>query len=190
MSTASALAGTPPGKELIPDFHYEVVDGQFVETPWLRAFESVIASDLQSRIGLFAMENKLGRVTTETLFVVDAIRNLQRRPDVAYVSFGRWSRNLRVPRIEAWDVIPDLAVEVVSPSNTADEVLGKIREYFQAGVRRVWLIFPTEEQAYVYRSPTKNVILTTSDEFDGEDVLPGFRLGLSTLFEAGDKSVE
>ena len=79
-------------------------------------------------------------------------------------------------------MVPDLAIEVVSPTNTADEVLGKIREYFVAGVRRVWVIYPTEEQAYVYRSPTKNDILTTSDDFDGEDVLPGLRLSLSKLF--------
>jgi Uma2 family endonuclease len=190
MSSAAALPGTQPEKEFIPDFHYEVVEGKFVETPRMGAFESVIASILQTYLGPFAMEKELGRVATETLFVLSETRKLRRRPDVAYVSYERWPRNRRVPGTEAWGVVPDLAVEVVSPSNTADEVLGKIREYFQAGVRRVWVIYPTEEQAYVYRSPTKNVILTTSDEFDGEDVLPGFRLGLSKLFEADDEPNE
>jgi Uma2 family endonuclease len=187
MSTAAALPGTPPEKELIPDFHYEVVDGQFVETPRMGAFESVIASILQTYLGPYAKEKGLGRVAIETLFILDATRRLRRRPDVAYVSYERWPRSRRVPRAEAWDVVPDLAVEVVSPTNTADEVLGKIREYFEAGVRRVWVIYPTEELAYVYRSPTQNVILATADEFDGEDVLPGFRLGLSKLFEAEDE---
>jgi Uma2 family endonuclease len=190
MSTAAALPGTQPEKEFIPDFHYEVVDGQFVETSRMGAFESTIASILQTILGIYATSNELGRVATETLFVLDAIRNLRRRPDVAYVSYERWPRNRRVPRAEAWDVVPDLAVEVVSATNSAEEVLGKIREYFQAGVRRVWVIYPTEEQAYVYRSPTKNVILTRSDELDGEDVFPGFRLGLSKLFETQDEPSE
>jgi len=58
----------------------------------------------------------------------------QRRPDVAYVSYDRWPRQRRVPRTQAWAVVPELVVEVISPSNTFEEVVNKVREYFRASV--------------------------------------------------------
>ena len=81
------------------------------------------------------------------------------------------------------DVIPDLAIEVIKPSNKADEVIRKLREYFQAGVWRVWIVYPSVRQVYVYESFNKVVILREGDDLDGGELLPGFRLGLVELFE-------
>lgn len=83
------------------------------------------------------------------------------------------------------DVVPDLFIEVISPSNTANDVPGRIREYSEAGARRVWVVYPTDRQVYVDESPKKIGILGLGDPLDGEDVLPGFRLGLDELFEDG-----
>jgi Uma2 family endonuclease len=105
----------------------------------------------------------------------------RRRPDLAFVSYGRWPRKKRIPRGDVWDVVPDLPIEVVSPKNTADEILKKIRDYFKFGCKRVWVIYPTEQQIYVYQSPTRNTILTAADELDGEDIHPGFRLPVAAL---------
>ncbi len=92
-----------------------------------------------------------------------------------------------IPRTAAWAVIPDLAVEVVSPSNAAEHVTEKIEEYFEVGVRQVWVVFPNQRKIYVYSSPSSVRILTQDDELDGGDVLPGFRLAVATLFdEAGE----
>jgi Uma2 family endonuclease len=66
---------------------------------------------------------------------------------------------------------------------TAEEVLAKIRQYFQAGCLRVWVVYPVEEQIYVYQSPTQIRVLTRKDDLEGEDFLPGFRLPLGDLFE-------
>jgi Uma2 family endonuclease len=126
---------------------------------------------------------RLGRVVTETLFVIDRARKRKRRPDVAFVSVERWSLNRGVPDGEGWDIIPDLAVEVVSRSNSAEEVGMKIEEYFQAGVTRVWVIYPRLTKIYVYDSPTMVRILQLGDELDGEAIIPGFRVALSKLFE-------
>ncbi len=160
---------------------YEVVNGQRVELP-MSAWETDIASELHVYLGNFARENKLGRAVVEMLFLL-AVVGSKRRPDVAYVSYQRWPRQRRVPRKEAWEVVPELAIEVVSASNTAEEVLTKIGEYFAAGVLRVWVIYPTQEQVYVYQSPTQNRILTRGDQLDGEEILPGFRLPVAALFE-------
>jgi Uma2 family endonuclease len=166
---------------------YEVVGGQIKEVPPMGAHENTMATDLAYFLLAHVKPNKLGRVAVETLFVLDKEKNLKRRPDVAFVSYARWPRSRRVPRTDAWDVVPELAVEIVSTSNSADEIVDKISEYFKAGCQRVWVIYPTQEQIYVYRSPTQNTILAMSDELDGESILPGFRLPLACLFERDEE---
>jgi len=162
---------------------YEVVDGERREVDRMGAFETVLASVLAYYLGSFALQHKLGLVVTETLFVLDALRDLKRRPDVAFVSYKRW-REDRVPRTEAWDVVPDLAVELISRTNLAEEIDTKITDYFAAGVRLVWVLFPDSGRIYVYESPERVTGLGRSDELDGGDVVPGFRLPIATLFEA------
>ena len=107
----------------------------------------------------------------------------KRRPDVAFVSYDRWPRQRRIPRAEAWDVVPNLVVEVISPSDRGNDIVDKVAEYFRAGVACVWVIFPSQEQGYVYTSPTQVRILTRPDELHGEPVLPHFRLSLVSLFD-------
>lgn len=162
---------------------YEIVNGQRVELPPMSAYATWIASLLLKHLAPFLESHQLGRAVAEMLFDfgIEGIPN--RRPDVAFVSFQRWPRNRRVPRTNAWQVVPDLAVEVISETNLAEDVVHKIREYFQAGVQLVWVVYPIEEQVYVYESPTRVRILIRSDELDGGTVLSGFRLPLALLFE-------
>lgn len=169
------------------DALYEVVDGQRVELPPMGVFEADLASQILLPLGMYAKTKGLGRAVCEVLFLLSAAVGLQRRPDVAFVSYQRWPRNRRVPGAEAWDVVPDLAVEVVSRSNSALEILAKIREYFQGGCLRIWLVYPLEEQVYVYESPTQVRILSRQDALEGDDFLPGFRLPLAELFEEEPK---
>lgn len=171
---------------------YEVVDGQRVEKH-VSTLETMLATALTGVLAVFLKANPLGRPASEVLFLIDAVRNLQRRPDVAYISYERWPRERRIPRTNAWTVIPDLAIEVISPSNSASDVLVKIREYFRAGVGSVWVMYPVEGQCYVYDSPRSVRILERGDTLDGGAVLPGFQVSLSELFEespdeAGDAS--
>ena len=161
---------------------YEVVDGQIVENPPMGARESILASFLLALIDPIARSSRLGRVVTETLFWIDRASKLKRRPDVAFVSAKRWSLKREVPDTESWDVVPDLTIEVISKSNSANAVAGKIEEYFDAGVKLVWVIYPVTSKIYVYDSPTRVRILQLGDELDGEGVIPGFRVPLSTLF--------
>jgi Uma2 family endonuclease len=162
---------------------YEVIDGEWREVNRMGAFETVLASALAYFLGHFVLQNRLGVVATETLFVLDAQRDLRRRPDVAFVSYSRW-REDHVPRAEAWDVVPDLAVEVISPTNLAEEIDDKVTDYFAAGVRLVWVLFPASGRVYAYQSPERVTGLDRADELDGGEVLPGFRLPIATLFEA------
>ncbi len=86
-------------------------------------------------------------------------------------------------REAAWDVVPDLAVEITSPTDLIDDLMDKIDEYFAAGVRLGLGRLPQASQVYAYESPTSVTILEVGDELDGGAVLPGFRLPLTDLFE-------
>jgi Uma2 family endonuclease len=163
---------------------YEVVDGEVVENPPMGARESILATFLAALMDPVARSGRLGRVAAETLFLIDPARKLKRRPDVAFVSAQRWSLKRGLPNVEGWEVVPDLAVEVVSESSSANAVGRKIDEYFQAGVTKVWVIYPSLTKIYVFDSPTVVRILQLGDELDGEGIIPGFRVPLTTLFES------
>lgn len=162
---------------------YEVVNGRRVELPSMGAFPTRVASILGQNLGPFATAKGLGRVDIEMLYRLDDVGDLERRPDVAFVSYQRWPRNRPVPQDAAWDVVPDLAVEVVSPTDRAEAALEKIREYFEAGMRVAWVIYPKLRVVHVFESFTRIRVLTGADDLDGGTLLPGFRLPLATLFE-------
>jgi len=184
MATATDLS--TPGTRLIDnddaDTFYEVVNGQRIDVPPLGIFECFLAAQLVRFLGSFVAEKRKGRVVGEGLFLLDSATKLQLRPDVAFVSHERWPASRRVPFAESWSVIPDLAVEVVSKSNTADEIMNKMDEYFRAGVRVVWIVYPRQALVHVHTSLTSSRIVDRAGVLDGAPVLPDFRLPLSELF--------
>ena len=149
-------------------------------------YESEIASLLAIALGPVINAQKLGRVVVETLFWLDRSGKLKRRPDLAFVSAKKWPLGKRVPKGEAWDIIPDLAVEVVSESNSANEIALKLVEYFRSGASQVWVVYPETRQVYVYTTLNSVRILGASDTLDGGDLIPGFQLSLTELF--GDET--
>jgi Uma2 family endonuclease len=183
MSEATAALSTPADASGVPDDTlYEVIDGRVVEKPWMGAFETWMASRLIEWLHSSADVRRIGQVVSEILFKLESTSRQRRRPDLAFLSYDRWPRGRPAPRGEFWEVVPDLAVEVVSPSNTAADVVKKLGEYFRAGVRLVWVIYPEERLIYAYRSPTDVRILGPGDDLDGEPVLPGVSLPVRELF--------
>ena len=145
--------------------------------------EGEIATLLIEFLAPFVRLHQLGKIFGETIFLIDGAKGLQRRPDVAFVSHSKWPYNRRAPNVAVWEMVPDLAIEVVSPTNSAVEVQTKIDEYFEAGVIGVWVIYPKPKKIHIYASPTQIQVVQVGDELDGGDLLPGFRLPLSALFE-------
>lgn len=162
---------------------YEIVNGQRVDLEPMSAYATWLASRLQNRLGPYAEDKGLGTSVTEMLFVLAPEHDLRRRPDVAFVSTTRWPLDRALPGTGDWDVVPDLAVEVISPNDVFKDVLAKLREYFRHGVQVVWVIAPEEQQVYVYDSSTHVHILTIQDELTGGEVVPGFRMPLVYLFQ-------
>lgn len=161
---------------------YEILDGVKVGMPPMSADSSGLGGDLTVALTNFGLTNNLGKAYPEMLVKLPLPEDRNRRPDVMFVSFARWARGRPLPSTNAWDVLPDLCVEVVSPSDRADEVMDKVREYFQAGVRLVWVVYPRHDLVYVHESLTAVRGLGRADELDGGAVLPGFRLPLAELF--------
>jgi Uma2 family endonuclease len=164
------------------DLLYEVVDGQIVEKR-MGARESEIATILGGCLFQFARANRLGRALVEFVFRLNIEKDMQRRPDVAFVSHARWPCHRRIPKVSVWDMVPDLTIEVMSESNSAYEVQKKLHEYFDAGVRSVWVIYPDQSEVYVYSSPKEIQVLGLGQELEGGDLLPGFRLPVAALFQ-------
>jgi Uma2 family endonuclease len=103
-------------------------------------------------------------------------------PDVAFISLDRFPGR-KLPKERVYRVAPDLAVEILSDSNTEGEMRLKLDEYFEAGVRLVWYIDPPTRTSRVYTSREDVEMIDESGFLDGRDVLPGFRLRLGELFE-------
>jgi Uma2 family endonuclease len=189
-----ASKGLAPSTPIIPELNgigvddslYEIVNGLRVELPPMSALAIWIASRLNGFLWPFVEKNKLGMAITEGLFILDVKNDLRRRPDVAFVSAQIWAVDRPIPRAGDFPVSPDLGVEVNSPTDKMDDVVGKIIEYFHYGVREVWLILPTHGQVYIYTSPTQVRILTAKDEL-ADTIVPGFRLSLADLFRDVEK---
>ena len=165
-----------------PDALYEIVNGQYVELPPMSTSSAVIASRLVRKLGAFADARQLGEVVSQPLFPTAPGTKTRRRPDVAFVSYTRWPKDRPLPNTDPWPVAPELAIEVVSPTDLIEEVFTKLMEYFQVGVNEVWIVFPKQRLVQVYQSLTSVRGLAGADELDGGDILPGFSIPVADLF--------
>ncbi len=158
---------------------FELVDGALVEKV-MGYGESGIASLLVIAIGNFIAQEDLGVVTGgDGMFRLP--NHLVRIPDVAYVAWERFP-NEQIPDDPVPQIVPDLAIEVLSSGNTPREMSRKLREYFHAGVRLVWFIDPKAKIATVYTSPTRAKVIDANGTLDGGKVLPGFSMPVAALF--------
>jgi Uma2 family endonuclease len=162
---------------------YEVVNGQKVELPPMSFYASRIASKLQTFVENHAAAHGLGIAVTEALFILDPVVNVRRRPDVAFVSAAKWPLDRPIPETGDLAVVPDLAVEVISPNDLFQDVIAKMEEYFRLGVHQVWIVLPASRRIWAFDSPTQVRIWTDNEEVDGGALLPGLRLSVGSLFQ-------
>jgi Uma2 family endonuclease len=161
----------------------ELVDGTLVEKPvgWE---ESEIARLIIHMLVAYVRPRKLGRVLVPD-GMLRLAPGLLRAPDVSFIARGRIKRykrgGERYPSIG-----PDLAVEVMSKSNTRAEIARKLDECFAAGSRLAWVVDPKTETVRVHRSPRKFVLLRAGDLLHGGDAIPGLAIAVKDLFELED----
>jgi Uma2 family endonuclease len=175
--------------EQLPEFGagYELVDGRLVQKPMPGEEHGRIADDLYFALRMFDKNWQLGRAWREITVKVRSDERNGRTPDLCYVLASR-----QPPKTQnALEVVPDLVVEVWSPSDIVNEEARnstrlKMRYWPDNGVRLTWCVDPARREVEVlHAAPTKQDFvqeLSTDDELDGEDIIPGFRLKLSELF--------
>ncbi|MBI3273373.1 MAG: Uma2 family endonuclease [Planctomycetes bacterium] len=162
----------------------ELVDAALVEKT--RGYkESLLACAIAELLRAHVRVRRSGLVTGAD-GMLRLFPGLVRIPDVAFVSWDRIPGR-RVPSEPIPSLVPDLAVEVLSPGNTAAEMARKRDEYFAAGVRLVWYVDPETRTAVVHATRDRNLALARLDALDGADVLPGFTLPLRDLFAELDQ---
>ncbi len=162
----------------------ELIDGTLVEKT-MGAYEGRLGYLVGHFLEDYLEEHDLG-----VGFGADStLRILPRQVRLPDVSFVSWTKlpNRELPAESVAVLVPDLAVEVLSESNTRREMERKRKDYFTAGVRLVWQIDPDTRSAEVFIGPDKPTAIGPDGELDGADVLPGFRLSLARLFERAGK---
>ena len=162
----------------------ELVVGVLVEKT-VGVIESRLAIFLGGLLNAFVIPRNLGMVTGPD-GTMELMANLVRIPDVA---FTRWDRipGRQCPTAPIPHLAPNLAIEVLSRSNTPGEMAVKRQDYFAAGVELVWEIDPRARTVVVYTSPAQATTLRPGDTLDGGTVLPGFTLPVQELFAELDR---
>jgi Uma2 family endonuclease len=177
MTPAELEAMDPDGER------YELIRGELREVPGEGLRHGGVTSGLSARLGIHVRDRVLGDVfLPNTRFVFATKPPSVMAPDVAFV------RADRLPPGELpagfGQMAPDLAAEVVSPSQYEPEVLGRVAIFLESGVRLVWVLRLVQRTVTVFRPDAPERILTINDELDGADVVPGFRLPLTAIFRA------
>jgi Uma2 family endonuclease len=188
ISPERVVAKPPPGKATERDLIrlnerksnlYELVDGVLVEKIMGYA-ESSLACDLIRLLGNFVVQHKLGNISGPD-GTMRLMPGLVRIPDVAFVRRKKLPGGKR-PRERIADLVPDLAIEVLSAGNTKGEISRKLREYFLSSVLLVWLLDPKKRQVEVFTAPDESMLFREGQRLDGGDVLPGLSLPVAEVF--------
>lgn len=182
MSTGTEALITLDEFERLPDDEWrtELVRGRVVREPLNSMHQGWLASRVSLVVTDFVNLNGLGEVFMATGWVLREDPPTVRAPHVAFLSRSR------LPCAEEsasfGRMAPDLAVVIISPSNTSGEILDKVTDYLDAGTRLVWVVEPGREHVIVYRSRNEIRLLQDDDALDGYDVLPGFSVPVAEIF--------
>jgi Uma2 family endonuclease len=161
---------------------FELIDGVLVEKA-MGTPESFLGGRLFRILGEYADEYELGVVLPGDGPLKLKLGNV-RYPDVSFIPWESFPGG-ELPKEKIWAVAPSLTVEVLSESNTDDEIDQKIAELFSSGCKLIWIIDPRTKTAKVYTSAKRFKELDASGTLDGGKVLPGFKLSLAELFAVG-----
>ncbi len=173
-TTAEELLRMPAGT------HGEIVNGVYVSMTAPGGVHGYVASRIDRHVGNFVDTRGLGATFgAETAFCLKRSPDVVRCPDFAFVAAERLAAVLRVGANEG---APDLAVEVLSPSNTHTEMSRKLAEYLRYGARQVWMVDPATRTVTVHTAGGLPRFLEGDDMLEGGKLLPGFSTPIAAFF--------
>jgi len=180
MSTKTLL--TADEFELLPEDDSDFVEldeGEVITLPMATERHGHVESTIIALMYGYVKPRKLGRVYTgDTDFRLSA--DIMRKPDIGFV---RQERVLNLAGDRAIPGAPDLAVEIFSPSNSFPQLMRKTRQYFAAGCHTVWIVYPETREIHVIEASGGDRILHAGDTLDAPELLPGFSVPVSEIFE-------
>jgi Uma2 family endonuclease len=162
----------------------ELIDGILVEKP-MATFGALVAGVLLTFINNYLFEHNIG-IALPGDGLLRLFPGRARAPDVSFISWKRMP-NRELPREAIASLAPDLAVQVLTESNTEAEMRQKAPEYFQAGGKLVWIVDTEARTVRGYTNPRRSVLLTEDDTLDGRKVLPGFSLPVREWFDRASR---
>jgi len=158
----------------------ELVQGELIMMSPAGFEHGRIVARITAPLTDFVEDRSLGIVTgAETGFLIERDPDTVRAPDVGFV---RAERVPPTPKTGFFEGPPDLAVEVLSPSDAASDVLAKVHDWLSAGCQAVWVLDPATRTAVVHRMENRSVVSNTTDVLTDEDLLPHFRLAVERVF--------
>ena len=167
-------------------FIHEVVSGELVKSPRNNFQHSNICGRLLYAVAMFNSKHRLGVVLGSSTGFWMFNRNC-RAPDVSFIPKARLEQLQFSPTAKQFfPGAPDLAVEILSPSNTRAEMDERLRDFFASGTQIAWIINPDTRSAEVCRSLTQRRLIGPGGELDGEHLLPGLRYPINDLFKEWD----
>jgi len=159
---------------------HALVAGYVVAEPFPTPLHDLVRGRIERMLHAFVAPRALGRVFGDVGYLLAEKPDTVRGPDVSFVAEARW-KGLDLRR---WiRGAPDLAVEVLSPSNRPAEIHAKIADYLAAGARLCWVVDCDRRRVSVYRKLLFPTHLSADDVLDGEDVIPEFSIQVEALFE-------
>ena len=166
------------------DTRRELVNGAVIERAPVGGIHGQVTGKICRRLAAYVEQHGGGEVLVGDVGFVLRLPNDPERvraPDVAFVSSTRLPGG-RLPE-GFLQGAPDLAVEVLSPSDNPVDVQQKVRDYLEAGGRLVWVVAPQAKAVTVYRADGSARLLREPDHLDGEGVLPGLTIPLADVFQ-------
>lgn len=162
---------------------YELVGGELVMSPKNNFQHEHIVAELVMALRAYAKAHRLGAVLGSSFGCWMHNRNC-RAPDVSFISRERLTRLGFTPSTQRFlPGAPDLAVEILSPSNTRAEIDARLKDFFASGTQTVWIVHPDEECVEVCQSSTDRKLIGSGGNLDGGTLLPGFSYAIEDLFK-------
>jgi len=169
--TLEKFSKLPRGQE-----KHEVNAGELITMPPPKSFHSLVALAVLEALQGYLKQNPFGRAMPEAGYILSRSPLTIRQPDVSVLSKARIHSS-----DDYFEGAPELAVEVVSPSDIAEDLQIEVDQYLQAGAKRIWIVYPKTKRIHIFHESGSMTALDESQTLDGGDLLPGFSVKAADL---------